>query len=111
MNTYKPRPAWGSEPWQNWDKNLFPLGIVLTTPGIIRLLEEHGASTDALQPFLNRHQCGDWGALDDEDKAENTLSIEKGFRILSAYHLYGQKIWIITEADRSATTVLLPSEY
>ena len=111
MKTYKPRAASGSEPWHHGEKSLFPLGFVATTPGIISLLEEHGENTDALQPFLHRHQSGDWGDLDEEDKAENNLSVEKKFRILSAYHLFGEKIWVITEADRSSTTVLLPSEY
>lgn len=55
---------------------------------------------------------GDWGDLDEEDRKENDLSVEEGFRILSAYELYtGEKVWIITEADRSSTTILLPSEY
>jgi hypothetical protein len=111
MKTNTPRAARSSEASQNGDKSLFSLGLVTTTPGIIRLLEEHGASTDALQPFLNRHQSGDWGDLDEADKRENDLSVQEGFRVLSAYHLYGQKVWIITEADRSVTTVLLPREY
>jgi hypothetical protein len=55
---------------------------------------------------------GDWGDLDEEDRRENERSLEDGCRLLSAYHLRdGTKIWIITEADRSATTLLLPSEY
>ena len=92
-------------------KNLFSLGLVATTTGVIRLLVEHGENTNALQPYLHRHQSGDWGDLDEEDKAENNLSVEKKFRILSAYHLFGEKIFVISEADRSSTTVLLPSEY
>ena len=63
-------------------------------------------------PILARHVVGDWGDLEDEDKQENELSVEQGFRILSAYNLDDNtKIWIITERDRSATTILLPSEY
>ena len=62
--------------------------------------------------FLHRHVVGDWGDLDGDDRAENELSVQEGFRILSAYHLRdGTKIWIITEADRSSTTILLPEEY
>jgi hypothetical protein len=54
----------------------------------------------------------DWGELSDEDVRENGLSLKEGFRLLSAYRTAkGQKLWIITEADRSATTILLPSEY
>jgi len=59
-----------------------------------------------------RHSRGDWGDLDAEDAKENELSVREGFRILSNYALRtGERIWVITEADRSATTFLLPSEY
>jgi hypothetical protein len=69
------------------------------------------AGTDGLE-FLSRHVRGDWGDLSEEDRRENDLSVRQGFRILSAYNLRtGVKIWIITEADRSATTFLLPDEY
>jgi hypothetical protein len=62
--------------------------------------------------LLARHVTGDWGDLDDEDKKENELSVKEGFRILSAYHLEtGAKVWVITEWDRSVTTLLLPDEY
>ncbi len=62
--------------------------------------------------FLQRHAAGDWGEVDAHDKAENEYSLQQGFRLLSAYRLAdGTKIWIITEADRSATTLLLPEEY
>ena len=61
---------------------------------------------------IHRHSIGDWGELDDEDKAENELSLKEGFRILSSYtDRNGTKFWIITEADRSSTTVLLPEDY
>jgi hypothetical protein len=62
--------------------------------------------------FLRRHMSGDFGELSDEDASENELSLREGFRVLSAYRTAtGQKLWIITEADRSSTTILLPSEY
>jgi len=61
--------------------------------------------------LVQRHASGDWGDLDPQDKAENELSLREGFRILSAYELEGTRYWIITEADRSATTILLPEEY
>ena len=62
--------------------------------------------------FLIRHVCGDWGDLDEHDHGENELSVREGFRILSSYNLPdGERLWIITEADRSATTLLLPDEY
>ena len=62
--------------------------------------------------YLVRHIAGDWGDVDEQDRSENELSLTHGFRLLSAYTLKtGTKIWIITEADRSVTTVLLPEEY
>jgi hypothetical protein len=61
---------------------------------------------------LRRHNGGDWGELDVHDLRENQLSLQRGFRLLSAYTLRsGTKIWIITEADRSSTTILIPDEY
>ena len=90
-------------------KQFFSLGQVVATPGALETLEEAG--TDP-QEFLMRHQGGDWGDLSDEDKKENELSLKEGFRILSAYRLdSGEKLWVITEADRSVTTLLRPSEY
>ena len=87
----------------------FPLGQVVVTPGALQALEEAGQSP---VDFLRRHVVGDWGELGEEDQAENELSVVRGFCILSSYTLStGEKLWIITEADRSATTLLLPSEY
>jgi hypothetical protein len=64
------------------------------------------------QEFLHRHANGDWGEVDAYDAKENELSLQRGFRLLSSYTtVAGDKLWIITEADRSATTLLLPSEY
>jgi hypothetical protein len=91
-------------------KALFPLGQTVSTPGALEALSAEGINGLSL---LHRHVTGDWGELSDADKRENDLSVKQGFRILSAYKLprTGVKIWIITEADRSATTFLLPSEY
>ncbi|MGE0682439.1 MAG: hypothetical protein AB7P69_16255 [Candidatus Binatia bacterium] len=87
----------------------FPLGRIVATPGALKALERAGRGPWRL---LARHQSSDWGDVPPEDAAENELSVEKGFRILSAYTLTtGVKIWIITEADRSVTTLLLPEEY
>ncbi len=84
---------------------LFPLGRIVATPGALDLDVN-------FYPYLHRHQCGDWGDLGEEDKTENDFSVAHDLRILSAYRTpSGAKFWIITEADRSATTVLLPSEY
>jgi len=90
-------------------KPRFGLGQIVGTPGALHALEEAGQHP---AEFLARHVSGDWGDLCEEDVAENELSVEQGFRILSAYKLQsGAKVWVITEADRSATTILLPEEY
>ena len=90
-------------------KTRFSLGQVLATPGVLAALEEAG---ETAMRYLARHQAGNWGDLAPEDIRENELSLQQGFRLLSAYILpTGVKIWIITEADRSATTILLPDEY
>jgi hypothetical protein len=87
----------------------FVLGQLVATPGALHALEEAGQSP---MEFLARHQMGDWGDLGDEDKKENEFSVSRQLRILSAYNLTtGVKIWVITEADRSVTTILLPEEY
>lgn len=87
----------------------FNLGLLLITPGAIKALEE--TEQDPLE-FFERHQCGDWGEISEEDQKENELSLKNGFRLLSAYRTaHGKKIWIITEANRASTTVLLPEEY
>ena len=87
----------------------FEPGRIVATPGA---LEAFRASGDDPLAYLARHLAGDWGDLSAGDKQENELSVREGFRILSAYTLSdGTKIWIITEADRSATTFLLPEEY
>jgi hypothetical protein len=87
----------------------FPLGKVVATPGAIDALAT--ADTSA-QPYLERHQSGDWGDLCPEDRKVNADALRCGARLLSSYELpLGEKIWIITEADRSHTTILLPMEY
>jgi hypothetical protein len=89
-------------------KALFQLGAVVMTQGAKRLMEELG-----LDPvhYLARHVTGDWGDLDEHDKNANGVAVAQGERILSAYGTGDSKLWVITEADRSATTILLPSEY
>ena len=87
----------------------FALGQTYMTPGAEEALMIAGQTEIE---FLRRHMSNDWGELSDEDVRENELSLKEGFRLLSAYQTAkGQKLWIITEADRSATTILLPSEY
>ena len=88
---------------------LFALGQTLITPGAQEAIREAGQLP---LEFLLKHQAGDWGEVCEEDKRENELSLKEGFRLLSAYYTKaGVKIWLITEWDRSATTILLPSEY
>ena len=104
-------------------KQLFELGQVLMTPGAMAVLaapyaedfkdfSEHFIASLVVGHYLRRHMAGDWGDVCEEDQKENDFSVEHGYRILSAYELDDEhSIWIITEADRSITTILLPSEY
>lgn len=88
---------------------LFSLGKVYMTPGAIAALER---SRQRPEEFLARHVVGDWGNVCEEDKRLNDASVNEGTRILSAYETNtGEKIWVITEGDRSASTLLLPEEY
>jgi hypothetical protein len=90
-------------------KARFSLGNIYATPGALAALEE---AEDTVPQLLQRHLTGDWGDLVEEDKQENEFSLQHGLRIFSAYKLSTDtKLWIITEADRSVTTLLLPSEY
>ncbi len=82
----------------------FRLGKIVATPGAIAL----GIN---FAPYINRHVRGDWGDVDSEDWERNDDSIEDGSRIVSAYETTAGRLWIITEVDRSVTTVLLPEEY
>ena len=89
---------------------LFELGRVIATPDALDALQENNIRITEL---LIKHVGGDWGSLGDEDRLENEQSVKNGWRILSSYPLNntGDKIWIITEADRSSTCLLLPKEY
>lgn len=85
----------------------FPLGQTVITPGALEQL-----SSTAIRESLERHERGDWGDVCEDDRRANEQSLTHGARLLSVYHTNGgTKFWIITEADRSATTILLPSEY
>jgi hypothetical protein len=87
----------------------FPLGRVLATPGALTALTAAGMHPVAL---VARHARGDWGDLCAGDRRANERALRDGSRLLSAYRLPGGgKVWIITEADRSTSTLLLPSEY
>lgn len=86
-----------------------PLGQLVATPGALTAFEAAGEHPLFL---LARHARGDWGVVDAEDWRANDHALQAGARLLSAYRLAtGTKVWIITEADRSATTLLLPEEY
>ena len=88
---------------------LFPLGCIVATRGALEAL---GASGESAMRFVLRHVRGDWGELGRDDQAANDAAVLEGSRILSAYRTArGTRLWIITEADRSATTLLLPDEY
>jgi hypothetical protein len=86
----------------------FDLGRLLSTPGALRKL--NGLGVPAID-LIARHAAGDWGDLDEHDRKANEEALQTGARLLSAYEVGGVKFWVITEADRSATTVLLPEEY
>jgi hypothetical protein len=91
------------------DIPLFPLGQMVMTRGAIAVLQE---SNELVTKFLWKHQTGDWGEVCEDDKKQNDEDLKNGNRLLSSYKTQTQKvIWVITEWDRSVTTVLLPSEY
>ncbi len=89
---------------------LFPLGRCVCTWGAEDVLDESDVCPDEL---LCRHQAGDWGILEPEDWEANIKAVERGLRVFSSYRVGADqtKVWVITEADRSATTILLPDEY
>ena len=88
---------------------LFHLGDVVATPQSICVLNESGIS---VQSLLQRHATGDWGDVCEEDRVANNDALQYGDRLLSSYAISENiKIWVITEYDRSVTTILLPSEY
>ena len=90
----------------------FKLGRIMMTKGIAIEVEKDSLFAQFVEGCLKRHSSGDWGDLYKEDKAENEFSLDKFLRILSAYKFSDKmKIWIITEADRSSTTILFPEEY
>ncbi|WP_310610158.1 hypothetical protein [Limnohabitans sp.] len=86
----------------------FTLGKIIATRAVFEHLE--GANIDASK-YLKRHACGDWGDIPFEDKTENEFAVTRRLRLLSSYSVGGKRIWVITEADRSVTTLLFPHEY
>ncbi len=87
----------------------FPLGHLRVTPGAQQAMEEAG---DPSESFLRRHVQGDWGDIDADDCATNEDALRDGSELMSAYRTrLGVKLWVIAEADRRSTTILLPEEY
>jgi len=90
-----------------WPIAKFRLGKIVSTPNALNQLTQ-----DDILLAIQRHQAGDWGDVDEDDRKENELSLEQGFRLFSVYHsVSGVKFWLTTEADRSVTTVLMPEDY
>jgi hypothetical protein len=90
----------------SYDTPTFPLGMVVTTPGIL-----DAVPYGVLPTLLRRHASGDWGSMDPSDWKANDAALKHGDRLLSSYDVNGTTVWVITEYDRSVTTVLLPEEY
>jgi len=86
----------------------FQAGHVVATPGALRAFE--GGPT-LPSDLIERHRSGDWGECCAEDAAENERALDMGTRLMSVYQVHGRTLWVITEADRSVTTILLPTEY
>ena len=90
------------------NRSLFSLGQIVATAGVHAHLATNGIDPT---PYIRLHHCGLWGDVPPEDAKENDLSVLNGFRVLSSYLIAGERVWLITEADRSSTTLLFPSEY
>lgn len=87
----------------------FPLGRTVATPGALSVLEDSAVTSLDL---LQRHASGDWGDICDEDAQANEAALEGGLRLMSVYKEgLSEPLWVITEADRSSTTILRPEEY
>lgn len=87
------------------------LGQIVMTDGVASWIENNGININEIVAVLKRHKNEDWGDLCDEDRESNDISVKNNQRVLSCYQIKGEKIWVITEWDRSKTTVLFPSEY
>ena len=87
---------------------LFEIGQIVSTTAVIRHLTKNGLN---VLPFVGRHVRGDWGIVSEFDKEANDRAVKEGLRIFSVYEAAGKRLWVITESDRSKTTVLFPEEY
>lgn len=90
----------------------FSLGEVFLTSGVVSFMKEHDIPYSEITNLLNRHANGDWGNLSENDKEMNEQALRSGNdRILSKYKLLFEDVYVITESDRSYTTIMFPSEY
>jgi|3_EtaG_2_1085321.scaffolds.fasta_scaffold85748_1 hypothetical protein len=90
-------------------KGLFETGRLLITPGALEATKKAG---QGLEPLIDRHKSGDWGDMCEADVESNNAAIDGGTRIMSSYEMStGRVVWLVTESDRSATTILMPDEY
>jgi hypothetical protein len=97
-----------NDPFVGFAFPLIELGRVVVTPAVLEHLEREGID---IQPYLYRHEHGDWGDVTPKDAETNLLAAIHGARIFSAYVVAGKRIWIITEADQTSTAILFPSDY
>ncbi|MGF6761432.1 hypothetical protein P3T24_001745 [Paraburkholderia sp. GAS33] len=97
-----------NNPFAGFSFPLIGLGRVVVTPAVLEYLEREGVTID---PYLKRHEHGDWGDVTPKDAETNLLAAIHGARLFSAYEVAGKRVWIITEADQTSTCVLFPSEY
>ncbi|QNB10303.1 hypothetical protein G5S35_01140 [Paraburkholderia tropica] len=97
-----------NNPYSEFAFPLIELGRVVVTRAVLEHLEHTGSD---IQPFLHRHEHGDWGNVSASDAEANLLGAIHGGRTFSVYEVAGKRVWIITEGDQSSTCVLFPSEY
>jgi hypothetical protein len=97
-----------NNPFAGFNFPLIELGRVVITPAVLEYLEREGVTID---PYLKRHEHGDWGDVTPKDAEANFLGAIHGGRTFSAYEVAGKRVWIITEGDQTSTCVLFPSEY
>ncbi|CAB3804275.1 hypothetical protein LMG28614_05995 [Paraburkholderia ultramafica] len=97
-----------NNPFAGFAFPLIELGRVVVTRAVLEHLEREGVD---IQPYLHRHEHGDWGDVTPKDADANLMAAIHGARIFSAYEVAGKRVWIITEADQTSTAVLFPSEY
>jgi hypothetical protein len=101
-------PLWPKLSAEEQTYPVFRLGTLVATPAALRALE---AAQLTPQRLLQRHVTGDWAEMSRSDQAANAEAVQHGARVFSAYLVGAAKVWIITEADRSSTCILLPSDY